>query len=92
MKVLDLGNNDVIQCSTLEENDQILDLFLSLGLKWCNGLEYKDHQYDRSKKYIIDGGVGYVPKEGVFTGIDHYIGKRNIYPASLFLTPTYEIY
>lgn len=93
MKVLDLEPNGVIACYTIDESDKIRQLFINLGLKWGSGKSYSDAL--ESELFINrDGGVGYTPKRGMHSRIEYYKSdpKYTIYPASLFLTPTYEIY
>jgi hypothetical protein len=90
MEIRELGKNDVIHCSTLEEALAICQLMHNSGFKWSSGRTYlEDNKYSDNF-----GDTCYRPYVGAYTSMGHY--KRNDYnviPASVFLgSNNYEIY
>lgn len=90
MEIRELGKNDVIHCSTLEEALAICQLMHDNGLKWCNGKTY----IAVNDWNTYEENTCYRPYDGTYTEIDYF--KRynhNIIPASQFLnSDNYEIY
>lgn len=85
--VTDLKDNEVIHCSTPEENNIILQLFHNAGLKWCTGKTY----LEKNEWETYEENTCYNPSKGNYGNLDHWKNINTIiHPTSDFLG--YEIY
>ncbi len=92
MKVTDLIENEVIHVRTEQEAIAICQLMDNAGLKWCN-----DKLYIDNNEWDSYGEICFFPKNGTFSSYEYALSVKaykslKIYPASLFLEPSYEIY
>ena len=90
MKVTDLGSYEVILVQTEQEAIAICSLMHNAGLKWCN-----DKSYIGKTEWSENiGDFCYNPARGQHSSLRFYQKNNDykIYPASLFLEPSYEIY